>query len=698
MLESLFNPQSIAIIGASRFTGKFGNIILTNIINGGFSGKIIPVNPKADEIMGLPCLPDIKSSPDKIDLCIIIVAQPMVLQAVKDSIEAGAKAIIINSVGFKEVDEEGAGLEEKIAEICTLRQVTLLGPNCLGLINTGCQLNALHGVEMPKTGPISIISQSSTICTATLKQLQNRNLGVAKVINTGNKAQLSEINLFKVLGRDKQSKIITAYLENISSGDEFVKNAEDASLNKPVIILKSATSEAGRRAASAHNGALTSTDTAYGAAFKRSGVIRAKTFSDLVNLTAAFAMQPLPSGNRVLVITNAGAPGIMTVDAICKNGLRPGYLNPRQATTLHAKLPVAATVYNPIDLLADATPERYELAIKAGMASDNIDAIIVILLDSNSCSPEQISQAIINNTTPGKPLLVSFFGNKNEEVKTLLQEGGIPEFTSPEQAVNALKAMYEYVTWRQRPARVVTRFKVNRRRVERIISRKLRAQRSIISEAKAKDILQAYDFHIPQGSLALSPDEAYDIAAQIGYPVVMKIVSSDIIHKSDVGGIKLNLTNRQEVIDAYDLMMLRVEQYLPKVHVDGIYVEKMLDSGIEVALGMNRDPKFGPMLMFGLGGIFVEQLKDVAFHLAPITFAEAVQMLTSTKSYKTMLDTHGNDEANLTTIAHCLQKISQLATDFPQIHELEINPLIIGEPGTEPIVEDARLTLRDVTE
>jgi acetyltransferase len=698
MLESLFTPNTIAIIGTSRLAGKFGNVVLTNLIDGGFKGTIVPINPNTEEILGLPCWSDIKSYPDKIDLSIIIIAQPLVLKAVNDSIDAGAKAVIINSTGFKEFDEEGAVLEEKIAATCTARKVALLGPNCLGLINTDNNLNALHGVEMPASGPISMISQSSTICTAFLGQLKRRNLGAAKIINTGNKAQLSEIDLFKVLGQDSQTKIITAYLENISSGDEFVKSAEDASLRKPLIILKSASSEAGRRAAAAHNGAVISTDTAYGAAFKRAGVIRAETLGDLLDLTAAFATQPLPAGNRVLVITNAGAPGIMAIDALSNSGLCPGYLNPEEAADLHAELPAETTVYNPIDLLADAPPGRYDLAIKAAMASENIDAVIVILANNITCTPTDTVRSIIKNTNKVKPLLVSFFGDEDKQAKTMLQDGGVPVYNSPEQAVSAIKSMHEYVTWKQRPSRVVTRFRVNRRRVERIIFRKLRAKRTIISEAKAKDILQAYDFHIPSGSLALSADEAVDIAAQIGYPVVMKIVSGDITHKSDVGGVKLNLNNRQDVIDAYDLMMLRVEQRIPEALIDGIYVEKMLDSGMEVALGMNRDPRFGPMLMFGLGGIFVEQLKDVAFHLAPITFAEAVQMLTSTKAYKTMLDSRGKDAAHLTAIAQCLQKISQLCTDFPQISELAINPLIIGEPGTEPIVVDARLKLKAIKE
>ncbi len=696
MFESLFTPATIAIIGASRHSGKFGHTILANLVTGGFTGKIIPINPQAGEIMGLPCQADIRAVQDKIDLSIIIVAQPLVLKAVNDSIEAGAKAIIINSTGFKEASEAGGKLEEKIAAICTAHQTALLGPNCLGLINTGHRLNVLYAADIPRAGSISMISQSNTICTAFLQQMQQRDLGMAKVISTGNSAQLSGIDLLKALGQDEQTKIIATYLENISSGDNFVKSAEYASRHKPVIILKAATSAAGRRAVAAHNGVSVSMDTAYGAAFKRAGVIRARTFGDLVDLTVAFAMQPLPAGNRVLVITDAGAPGIMTVDAISKNGLRPGYLNSSEATALRAGLPEAVTVYNPVDLLGDAGPEHYEQAVRIAMTSKNIDAIIVILAGRITSNFEETALAISKIAKGTKPILVSFFGVRNNKIRTLLRNAGIPAYNAPEQAVRALKAMHEYVVWRLRPPRVVTRFRVNRRRVERIIFRKLRAQSLIVREAKAKDILRAYGFHVPAGGIARNAAESIDIAAQIGYPVVMKIISNGIIHKGDVSGIRLNLTSRQEIIDAYDLMMLRVQRHIPEAVIDGVYIEKMLDSGLEAALGMNRDPKFGPMLMFGLGGVFVEKLKDVAFYLAPITFNEAVQMLTTTKSYKNMLAIRGGEEAHLTAIAQCLQKISQLSTDFPEISELEINPLIIGEAGAEPIVVNARIKLRAV--
>ncbi|MFW8602047.1 acetate--CoA ligase family protein [Desulfobacterota bacterium M19] len=694
MLTALFTPQAIAVVGASRRPGKFGNVILRNLMEGGFAGKIVPVNPRAGEIMGLPCFSSLRQVRDKIDLSVIIVSQPQVLQAVHDSIAAGARALIVNSTGFKEVDARGAELEEKIAEICTLRQISLLGPNCLGLINTGHRLNILHGAAMPGEGGISMLSQSSAICAAFLEGMAASGLGVAKVVSLGNKAQLTEVDMLRALGRDEDSKLIAAYLENIASGDDFVKAAEGASNKKPVIILKSAVTQAGRRAAAAHSGELISDDTAYGAAFKRAGIIRAESFSAFLDYTLAFSLQPLPAGRRVLVITNAGGPGIMAVDSLVRAGLRPAYIEASRALELEAGLPAAATVYNPLDLLADAGPERYEIAIKTALASSNVDALLVIMADRGNDKPRETALAVVGAARGDKPLLVSFLGGHKKEISRLLRQGGIPAYNSSEQAVSVMAAMCDYQAWRQRPARVVTRFPVNRRRVERIIARRLRAGRFVIAEGRAKDILRAYDFQIPEGCLTLNADEAVEAARRLGYPVALKISSPDIIHKEECGGLRLGLSNRQEVLDACDLLLLRVRQQVPEARQVGVYVEKMQEPGLEIIVGMHRDPQFGPLLMFGLGGVFMEVLKDVAFYLAPITFDEAMQMLTSTKSYQSILNGRSRKGLDFAAVARVLQKISQLATDFPEISDLEINPLMINESCSEPMVINAGITLK----
>jgi acetyltransferase len=381
-----------------------------------------------------------------------------------------------------------------------------------------------------------------------------------------------------------------------------------------------------------------------------------------------------------------------------KAGLKVATLDRNTATALRSKLPSAASIGNPVDVLGDADPERYGAAISAAQNDQAVDAVIVLLTPQAMTKPAETAMVIAKNINGDKPVMTAFMGGTNIQPGLLeLQAAGLPNFNTPERAVAALKAMFEYATWRQRPPRRVIRFRVNRRRVERIITRRLRTDRLQVGEVKTKNILQAYGFRIPEGHLATSAEEAIEVAERIGFPVAMKVLSPDIVHKSDLGGVRLNIVNNEAVQDSYDLMMLRIGQRAPEARVEGIYVEKMVDCGLEVIIGMNRDPQFGPMLMFGLGGIFVEIMKDVTFHLAPITSEEAIQMLKSTRSYEILHGKRGQKGVDLEAIANGLQRISQLTTDFPQIAELDINPLIVGEPGSDPFVADARMTLQDIS-
>lgn len=697
MLETLFYPETVAVIGASRTPGKVGHEILQNLVAGGFAGKILPVNPTAESILGLPCLKSPLDHDGPIDLCLIVVPRPAVLEAAEQAIKAGAGSIVVITAGFKEMNEEGAALEKQLAGLCKAKKVHLLGPNCLGFINTENGLNASFAGNMPKKGGISIFSQSGALSTAILDLAEGRHLGLAKMVSIGNKADLTEVDFLKVLAHDEQTKVIIGYLEDITSGDDFIKAAEEASAKKPVVILKSGTTQAGMKAASSHTGVLAGSETAYGAAFKRSGVIRADTFEALFDYATAFAMQPLPKGNRVLIITNAGGPGTMAADAVEKAGMQVAELDRNTHTSLREKLPGAASFGNPVDVLGDADPERYVAALLAAQDDHEVDAIIIILTPQAMTRAADTARAIAGNLHGDKPVLVSFMGGRAVMPgRNELAAAGLPDYESPERAVNALRAMHEYATWRNRPPRIVTRFRVNRRRVERIISRRLRTNRLQIGEVKGKNILQAYGFQIPAGHLAASGDEAVEIAGRIGYPVALKIVSPDIVHKSDMGGVRLNVANSGAVRDYFDLMMIRIKQRAPDAWIEGVYVEKMLDPGLEVIIGMSRDSQFGPMLMFGLGGIFVETMKDVTFHLAPITEREAIQMLKSTRSYEIMEGRRGHKGVDLAAIANGLQRISQLTTDFPQIAELDINPFIVGEVGNDPWVADVRLTLKQV--
>ena len=697
MLESLLIPESVAVIGASSKPGKVGYAILSNLISGKFEGKILPINPNAEELQGIKCYPDIKSCPEKIDLSVIAVGRDAVSDAVRDSLNRGAKAIIVITAGFKETGSEGAELEREVAQMCKNTGVRLMGPNCLGLINTHHKLNATFGTHMPRVGGISIISQSGALCTSILDWAAERNLGLGKLISMGNKADLNEVDFLKALAEDDKTNVIAGYLESIDEGDEFIHVAEQVASCKPVVILKVGTSAAGGRAASSHTGSLAGADIAYGAAFKRAGVIRAETFEGLLDTAMAFSMQPLPRGNRVVIITNAGGPGIMAADAVENSGMVVADLDGEIALKIKSNLSAAASVGNPVDVLGDADPSKYAMAIEHLQKDPNVDAMVILLTPQAMTNPLETAKAIAGAADRSKPIVAAFMGGTDvSEGRSELVKADIPDYTSPERAVAALKAMTDYVAWKNRPPRIVTRFPVNRKRVERVINRHVRTGFPEIGEVDAKEILRAYDFNVPEGFVACTGEEAVEIAERLGYPVAMKIVSPEIIHKSDVGGVKINLTDTEDVRDAFDLMMLRIARRAPNARLVGTYIEKMAAPGMEVILGMTRDPQFGPMLMFGLGGIFVEIMKDVTFHLAPITSEEAMQMLMGTRSYALLKGARGRSGVDLAAIASGLQRISQLVTDFPQIAELDINPLIVGAIGTDPVVADARMTLSGV--
>lgn len=694
MLESLLSPKSIAVVGASRTPGKVGHEILANLIDGGYAGAIYPINPSAADVLGLKCYPDLKHCENGIELSIIAVPTALVKAAVEESIAAGAKAIVIITAGFKETGAAGLALERELTSICQAQNVRLLGPNCLGLINAHHKMNASFAKHMPKPGHISVISQSGALCTAILDWAASRHLGLAKLVSMGNKADLNETDFLTTFTDDPDTKVIVGYLESIVSGDEFIKRAEVAASRKPVVIFKAGVTKAGVKAASSHTGSLAGADIAYGAAFRRSGVVRADTFEALFDYATAFAMQPLPKGDHVAIITNAGGPGIMAADAVERLGMKVETLGTGAAVALREKLPAAASVSNPIDVLGDADPDRYVMAVDAAQDDDAIDAIIVILTPQAMTKPAETARAIATRAKGVKPILVSFMGGEDVMPgRDELVAANLPDYPAPERAVAALKAMCDYAAWLKRPPRILTRFPVNRRRVDRILNRHKKTKQFQIGEADAKEILRAYEFSVPPGGMAPTVEAAIELAGKISYPVAMKIVSPDIIHKSDVGGVKLNVNSPQELRDAFDLMMLRIRQRAPDSRIDGVYVEKMCARGREVILGMTRDPQFGPMLMFGLGGIFVEVMKDVAFYIAPITEEEAMHMLEHTRSFSLLKGVRGEKGVDIKAIAISLQRISQLVTDFPQIREMDINPFIVGEVGSDSIAADARLTI-----
>jgi len=694
MLDALFSPRNIAVYGASRHPSKVGHTVLKHLIDGGFDGGLIPINPTADEVLGLPCYRSIAAANVPADLAIIVVPPALVEDSVRQALDNGVKGLIVITAGYRETGAGGAAKEDHLAALCREQGARMLGPNCLGLINTARKMNASFAPQMPGPGAISVISQSGALCTAILDLAVERGLGLAKLVSIGNKADIDESDVMEALGQDPDTKVIACYLESIASGERFIEVAERVGRDKPVVVLKAGTTQAGARAASSHTGSLAGADIAYGAAFKRAGVLRADDFESLFDIAKAFAMQPLPKGDRVAVITNAGGPGIIAADAVERQGLHVAPLSEQTKETLRAALPASASANNPVDVLGDAPPERYVTSMEAVLADDAVDAVLVILTPQAMSLPRETARAIIDTPRGGKPVLAAFMGGRDvAPARSEFLFNDLPDYTAPERAVVALRKLCDYAAWKRRPPRIVTRLPINRHRIERIIARHRRTGRINIGEADAKIILSTYHFNVPDGQLARTADDAVAVAERVGYPVAMKIASPEIVHKSDVGGVRIGLRSANEVRDAFDLMLLRMRRAAPHAEIIGAYVEAMCPPGREVILGMTRDPSFGPMLMFGLGGIFVEVMKDVSFNLAPITQEEASLMLEGTRSYALLRGARGEKAVDLQALAGALQRLSQLATDFPEIAEMDINPFMVGAPGTYAMVADARIAL-----
>jgi len=695
-LESFFNPKSVAIVGASRQKGKVGHEILANIIGAGYKGKIYPVNPQADTIEGLKCYPDLESIQQVPELVIIVVPAKIVLAIMQQCAKVGTRAVIIITAGFKEVGKEGRELEEQISQTARKAGIRVIGPNCLGVIVPANKLNASFGGDFPAAGSIAYLSQSGALLAAILDMANANGIGFSKLISIGNKADIDELDVIKALGADPDTEVIAGYLESISDGNAFVSQAERISHDKPILLMKSGGTEAGAKAASSHTGSLAGSETAYESAFERAGIIRCDSIKQQFDYAQAFANQPLPAGSRVAVITNAGGPGIMAADAIERKGLTFAKISDQTMSKLASELPPAANLYNPIDVLGDALAERYEFALSVVLDDPDVDIVLVLLTPQAMTEAATTAEVIvkISRQKPLKPILACFLGAKKvAEGVRILREGKIPLYDATDSAVAAIKVMANYVRWRSRPKRVVKLFPVNRRKVEGIIERHQRQKINDIGETESKEILEAYGFVTPRGSIATSAEQAANIAKQLGFPVVLKIWSPDILHKSDVGGVRIGLENEQEVKDAFDLMMYRIPKKRPDANILGVLVQEMCKSGKEVILGMNRDPHFGPLMMFGMGGIMVEVLKDVSFYLAPLTAEEAKQMLISTKTYQMLKGVRGEEGVDIEAIAEGLQRLSQLVTEFPQIQEIDINPYVVGPEGTTPIAVDARMSL-----
>ena len=698
MLEALFNPRSVAVIGASENPEKLGHTVLKNIVDCGYQGPVYPINPRSKEILGLPCYPRVTDVPEPVDLAVFLIPNRFVADVMRDCGAKGVKAAIVITAGFREVGPEGLKLEREVTSIARKHGIRMLGPNVLGLIDTSSSLNASFAADMPNRGEIAFMSQSGALCTGILDWAAVSGLGFSKFISLGNKADLNEVDFLDVWADDAATEVILAYLEGIVDGPRFMKTARALTKRKPVIVIKSGTTDAGSRAVSSHTGTLAGSERAYDAAFAQCGVIRARSVEDLFNYATAFAYQPLPAGRRVAIVTNAGGSGIMATDACERAGLHLASFTPETIEHLRANLPAAANVYNPIDVLGDAFDDRYRLAVRAALNDENVDTVLVLLAPQALTPIREIAQAVVDAARgSSKPVLTNLMGGKRVAPGIeILNRGRVPNYDFPEEAAAALAAMVRQREWQLAEAYRVEHLPADQERVRQVLAQVRTDGRLALTEIEAREVVLTYGLPLPRSEVATSAAEAVRLAEEIGYPVVMKIVSPDILHKTDIGGVRVGLQSAEEVRSAYQGILVRARRYLPRADIWGVAVQEMAPPGKEVIIGVNRDPTFGPMIMFGLGGIYVEVLKDVAFRIAPLPRRLAREMVQEIRSYPLLAGVRGERPADIDAIVDVLLRVSQLVTDFPEIVELDINPLFVYEAGKGAMAVDARMVIGDV--
>jgi len=693
-IHALFAPQTVAVIGASTAPGKVGHTVVANMLEAGYKGTLIPVNPKADEILGLPVTKNIDDLPEGLDLAVIVVPVGAVLPSMEALIKRKVRAVIIITAGFKEVGKEGYVLEQRLIELCNEHEIAMVGPNCLGLISTQDHNNASFAAGYPAEGSIAFFSQSGALCTAILDWALGENIGFSKFVSLGNKAIINEANMLEYLRTDPSTSVILGYIENVEHGADFIEQAAKVTQEKPVIMIKSGTTAAGAKAASSHTGAIAGSDQAYTAAFRKTGVIRAADMATLFDLAQAFSTQPLPEGPGLCIVTNSGGPGILAADATEKSSLVMARLSNSTIDRMKEFLPPYASLYNPVDLIGDAPAERYRKTLEVVVEDPQVHSILVLLTPTASAEIVETAQAIIDVAkTTKKPIFVNYMGGmRTKPGQKMLTEAGIPCSIYPEPLIKSIETMYNYYLWRQTPAQEYPEVRRNRQKARLVINEARSKGATEVVEFQAQEVLRAYNLPTPNTALARSSDEAVAAADKIGYPVVLKIASPQISHKSDVGGVKVGLADAEAVRNAFFDITARAQRMRPEAYIAGCLVQEMAPKGCkEIIIGFKRDDQFGPLLMFGLGGIYVEILKDIAFRLAPLGRDDAKGIIREIKSYMLLKGVRGEQPVNFQAIEDILITMSELALDFPEIVEAEFNPVLVN--SEKAVVADVRITL-----
>lgn len=694
-----FSPKSIAVIGASEKPGV-GKTIFNNIAKH-FKGKIYPVTPTNPTVGGLTAYKSVVDIPESVDLAVVAAPSRFTPAVMEEVGRKGIKGAIIVSAGFKEVDEAGAKLEKEVAEIAKKYGIRVIGPNCLGImsLSQGNMMNSTFLKITPKYGGVALVSQSGAICAATVEDAEAQNIGFSKVISMGNKVDMDESDILELLADDADTRVIVMYLEDMRSARRFMDIARRITTEKkkPIVVLKAGRTTEGAKAAASHTGALGGSDANYEAAFAQCGVIRVDTMGELFDLATAFSKQPLPDGG-VVIVSNAGGPAIISTDSCSRYGLEIADISSIR-DDISKVIPAYGSPRNPVDIVGDADFTRFENVLNLVLSHQNVGSVVTMCTPSATLNYDDLARVLVKMSKkfPEKTMLASLMGlAEGIENRAIMSEGGVPYYLYSEPAIRTLKAMYDFKKWVNTSAAKAStlQFAKDKDRVKSIFEQVRRQGRNNLLEEEGYEVLRAYGFPTPKSILGATEEECVRAAKEIGYPVVMKIASSDIIHKSDAGGVKVGVKNDDELRAAFRSIMEGAKKYRADARIKGVLVQEMVKSAKETILGASQDPTFGPVIMFGLGGIYVEVLKDVVFRVAPIDDREAVEMVESIKTIKLLKGVRGEKPSDLKAIADSLQRLSQLVVDFPEIKEFDINPLLVLEEGRGARVVDARIILK----
>ncbi|HTW56302.1 MAG TPA: acetate--CoA ligase family protein [Thermoplasmata archaeon] len=698
-LDELFRPRSVAVVGASNRPGKVGTTLFRNLLTAGFRGVAYPVNPSSTSVSGVRCYPTVDALPEPPDLGVVIVPAPAVADAVEALGKAGARGVVIISAGFREVGDAGALLEAEVVRRAVRYRMSVVGPNCFGVFNTDPEvaLNATFSSSLPPSGSIAFVSQSGALGAGILQYGIAERIGFSRFVSVGNRAGVDENDLLHALAHDPFTRVILLYVESLANGRHFLDAAREVTEEKPVLVIKSGRTPAGERAARSHTGSLAQSgrDRLYDSLFAQSGVQRVDSLGGLFRAAKLYGAGLRLDGPRLVILTNSGGPGIVAADAAVRQGLDLAPVPSPLKETIARTLPSIASVGNPIDMTADIGADQYRTTIGQLAASSEVDGVLVVSTPTGTMTAEAVARAIITakEATP-KPIVACLFGltDLSGEV-TLLEEHGIPTFTFPEEAVEAIGSLARYQAWRTRPRRPVQKFPVDTAAARAVLARAHASGLAVLPEYLSRVLLQAYGIPFPKVVTARTVDEALAAASDVGYPVVLKVASPDISHKTDVGGVAVGIADATALRAAWDRMSAAVRAGAPAARIEGFDVEHQIRGGKEVLIGLQRDPSFGPILVFGLGGIYVEALQDVTFRLAPIAPLSAQHMIESVRAYPLLKGVRGELPSDIPAIEEMLQRVSQLAVDLPEIVELDINPLIVRSAGEGAVAVDARVVL-----